>query len=175
MGRRAEIFFAHSRPYKNNDQATVESENNHLVRKYGFYYRYDTKNERVVLNRLWKLVNDRLNYLTPTKKPVRYGSDRNGCRTRLYHRPKTRWTACWQPRSLRRHVPSNCSPSATRSTPPRSAVISLTSSPYCSSSPKTRPNSSTLPRSPASWPMFQGASSSTSLRPPDRGSVSRAS
>lgn len=58
-----EIFFTRSRPYKKNDQATIESKNNHLVRKYGFYYRYDTDEERAVLNRLWKLVNDRFNYL----------------------------------------------------------------------------------------------------------------
>ena len=29
-----EIFFTRSRPYKNPDQATIESKNNHLVRKY---------------------------------------------------------------------------------------------------------------------------------------------
>ncbi|MGD7706173.1 hypothetical protein [Microlunatus sp. Y2014] len=84
-----EIFFTRSRPYKKNDQATIESKNNHLVRKYGFYYRYDTTEERTVLNRLWPLVNDRLNYLTPTKKPVGYGTDRNGRRTRLYDKPQT--------------------------------------------------------------------------------------
>jgi hypothetical protein len=84
-----EIFFTRSRPYKKNDQATIESKNNHLVRKYGFYYRYDTAEERQVLNRLWRAVNDRLNYLTPTKKPVGYGSNRNGRRTRLYDTPKT--------------------------------------------------------------------------------------
>ncbi len=84
-----EIFFTRSRPYKKNDQATIESKNNHLVRKYGFYYRYDTTAERAVLNRLWRLVNDRLNYLTPTKKPVGFGTDRNGRRTRLYDRPAT--------------------------------------------------------------------------------------
>jgi len=84
-----EIFFTRSRPYKKNDQATVESKNNHLVRKYGFYYRYDTAEERVVLNRLWRLVNDRLNYLTPTKKPTGFGSDRNGRRTRIYDKPQT--------------------------------------------------------------------------------------
>ena len=33
-----EIFFTRSRPYKKNDQATIESKNNHLVRKYAFYY-----------------------------------------------------------------------------------------------------------------------------------------
>ena len=83
------IFFTRSRPYKKNDQATIESKNNHLVRKYGFYYRYDTAEERAVLNRLWRLVNDRLNYLTPTKKPTGFGSDRHGRRTRLYDKPRT--------------------------------------------------------------------------------------
>jgi hypothetical protein len=84
-----EIFFTRSRPYKKNDQATIESKNNHLVRKYGFYYRYDTDEERTVLNRLWRLVNDRLNYLTPTIKPIGYGSSRDGRRRRLYDEPKT--------------------------------------------------------------------------------------
>lgn len=84
-----EIFFTRSRPYKKNDQATIESKNNHLVRKYGFYYRYDTDEERAVLNRLWELVNDRLNYLTPTIKPIGYGSGRDGRRCRLYDEPMT--------------------------------------------------------------------------------------
>jgi hypothetical protein len=84
-----EIFFTRSRPYKKNDQATIESKNNHLVRKYGFYYRYDTEPERLLLNRLWPLVNDRLNYLTPTKKPIGFGANRDGRRTRLYDKPAT--------------------------------------------------------------------------------------
>ncbi len=84
-----EIFFTRSRPYKKNDQATIESKNNHLVRKYGFYYRYDTPQERAVLNRLWRVVNDRFNYLTPTKKPIGYGTERNGRRTRIYDTPAT--------------------------------------------------------------------------------------
>ena len=84
-----EIFFTRSRPYKKNDQATIESKNNHLVRKYAFYYRYDTDEERAVLNRLWKLVNDRLNYLTPTIKPIGYGCSRDGQRRRLYDQPMT--------------------------------------------------------------------------------------
>jgi len=77
------IYFTRSRPYKKNDQATIEAKNNHLVRKYGFYYRYDTSEERHALNRLWKLVNDRFNYLTPTKKPVGWGQDKAGRRKRL--------------------------------------------------------------------------------------------
>jgi hypothetical protein len=83
------IYFTRSRPYKKNDQATIESKNNHLVRKYGFYYRYDTRSELLALNRLWRLVNDRLNSTTPTKKPIGFGSDRNGKRTRIYDTPAT--------------------------------------------------------------------------------------
>lgn len=83
------IYFTRSRPYQKNDQATIESKNNHLVRKYGFYYRYDTDAERAVLNRLWPLVNDRLNYLTPTRKPIGYGTTADGRRRRLYDAPAT--------------------------------------------------------------------------------------
>jgi hypothetical protein len=83
------IYFTRSRPYKKNDQATVESKNNHLVRKYGFYYRYDTAEELRLLNTLWPLVNDRMNFLTPTKKPVGWGQDRHGRRKRLYDDPAT--------------------------------------------------------------------------------------
>ncbi len=52
------IFFTRSRPYKKNDQATIESKNNHLVRRYGFYWRYDTPETLTLLNQLWPLVND---------------------------------------------------------------------------------------------------------------------
>ena len=43
-----------------------------------------------MLNRLWRLVNDRLNYLTPTIKPIGYGSGRDGQRRRLYDAPRPR-------------------------------------------------------------------------------------
>ncbi|MBY0440661.1 MAG: transposase [Mycobacteriaceae bacterium] len=42
-----------------------------------------------MLNRLWKLVKDRLNYLTPTIKPIGYGSNRDGQQRRLYDQPMT--------------------------------------------------------------------------------------
>ncbi len=83
------IYFTRSRPYKKNDQATIESKNNHLVRKYAFYWHYDTDTERAVLNRLWPLVNDRLNYLTPTIKPIGFASTADGRRRRLYDNPAT--------------------------------------------------------------------------------------
>ena len=42
-----------SRPYRKNDQATVESRNNHVVRKFAFYWRYDTEEQRDLPDRLW--------------------------------------------------------------------------------------------------------------------------
>ena len=64
-----DIYFTRSRPYKKNDQATIDSKNNQIVRRYAFYWRYDTLPQLALLNELWQLVNDRHNYLTPTKNP----------------------------------------------------------------------------------------------------------
>jgi hypothetical protein len=83
------IFFTRSRPYRKNDQATIESKNNHLVRRYAFHYRYDTPEELALLARLWPLVDDRLNYLTPTKKPTGWSADQHGRRKRIYDAPRT--------------------------------------------------------------------------------------
>ena len=104
----------------------MESKNNHLVRKYGFYYRYDTAEERAVLNRLWPLVNDRLNYLTPTIKPIGYSCSVDGRRRRLYDAPKPRWTGCWLPGSLSPAQNPNCSITVTVLILPRSAARSPT-------------------------------------------------
>lgn len=84
-----DIYFTRARPYKKNDQATIESKNNHLVRRYAFYWRYDTPEVLALLNQLWPLVNDRLNYLTPTKKPTGWATDQAGRRKRVYDKPRT--------------------------------------------------------------------------------------
>lgn len=84
-----ELYFTRSRPYKKNDQATIESKNNHVVRKYAFYWRYDTKAALSLLNRLWANVGDLLNYYTPTTKPTGWATDEAGRRKRLYDAPKT--------------------------------------------------------------------------------------
>lgn len=55
----------------------------------GLGYRYDTPEQCAVLNRLWRLVDDRFNYLTPTKKPNGYATSRDGRRRRVYDSPKT--------------------------------------------------------------------------------------
>lgn len=83
------IFYTRSRPHQKNDQATIESKNNHLVRRYGFYYRYETPHHRELLNQLSSLVCDRLNYFTPTKKPTGYTTDTVGRRARVYDKPRS--------------------------------------------------------------------------------------
>lgn len=80
-----------SRPYQKNDQAHVESKNNHVVRKHAFYWRYDTGEELELLNRLWRLVSLRLNFFTPTKKAVGYTTTANGRKKRIYDKPATPW------------------------------------------------------------------------------------
>lgn len=80
-----------SRPYRKNDQATVESRNNHVVRKYASYWRYDTQEQRDLLNRLWTLTHALLNLFTPTRKPVRWEQSRDGRRKTIYDEPRTPW------------------------------------------------------------------------------------
>ncbi|XPP26583.1 MAG: integrase catalytic domain-containing protein [Leucobacter sp.] len=86
-----DIAQTRSRPYRKNDQATVESKNNHVVRKHAFYWRYDTAAELALLNELWELVSLRLNFFTPTKKPTGYATIADGRRRRLYDKPATPW------------------------------------------------------------------------------------
>lgn len=86
---RLDLYFTRSRPYKKNDQATIESKNGHVVRRYAEYWRYDIPETLALLNRLWPLVNDRLNYLTPTKKPIRWDETTGGRKRRIYDEPAT--------------------------------------------------------------------------------------
>lgn len=78
-----DIYFTRSRPYKKNDQATIESKNNQIMRRYGFYWRYVTPPQLRLLNELWPPVNDRHNYLTVTKKPIGWTTDITGRRKRV--------------------------------------------------------------------------------------------
>jgi len=65
--RERDIAQTRSHPYKKNDQATVESKNNHVVRKHAFYWRYDTTAELALLVELWPLVSMRLNWRRPCR------------------------------------------------------------------------------------------------------------
>lgn len=49
----------------------------------------DADAERQVPGRLWELVDIRVNFLTPTRKPIGWGAGRAGRRKRLYDRPRT--------------------------------------------------------------------------------------
>lgn len=60
-----------------------------MVRKYGFYYRYDTPQALKVLGQLWKVVCLRMNLFTPTKKPIGWSQDGAGRRKRIYDTPTT--------------------------------------------------------------------------------------
>lgn len=84
-----DLYFTRSRPYKKNDQATIESKNNHLVRHYADYWRYDTNETLRLLNQLWPLVNDLHNFLTPTKKPIGWADQSSGRKKRIYDTPAT--------------------------------------------------------------------------------------
>lgn len=64
-----DIFITRARPYKKNNQAHVESKNNHVVRKYGFHYRYDSEQQRLVLAKLWRLVCLKMNFLCRLVNP----------------------------------------------------------------------------------------------------------
>ena len=44
-----DIYFTRACPYKKNDQVTIESKNNHLVRRYGYYHRYHAPTQEAEL------------------------------------------------------------------------------------------------------------------------------
>lgn len=79
-----------SRPYRKNDGATVESRNNHVVRRHAFYYRYELP-ELDPLNELWELVEIKANLFTPSRKPHGWRTGRGDRPTRLYDEPRTPW------------------------------------------------------------------------------------
>lgn len=79
-----------SRPYRKNDQATVESRNNHIVRRHAFCYRYEPAGLDL-LNELWELVRIKANLFTPSRKPVGRAGTRGGRPKRVYDQPVTPW------------------------------------------------------------------------------------
>ena len=78
------VFKDHQR-----DRLPEASKHQHFVHEYGFINRYDTEEEREALNGLWRAVNDRLNFFTPTRKPVAWVKDASGHRKRIYDEPAT--------------------------------------------------------------------------------------
>ena len=83
------IFFTRSRPYKKNDQGDdrVEEQPPRQALRVLLALRRPRRAHGPESAR--PVVNDRLNFFTPTKKPVEWGPDRLGRRKRIYDEPKT--------------------------------------------------------------------------------------
>jgi len=65
-----EITFTRSRPYRNNDNCYVEQKNWSVVRKVVGYYRHDTDQERIIINKIYKVLRPYTNYFQPSMKLV---------------------------------------------------------------------------------------------------------
>lgn len=88
LAKRKHITFTRSRAYRSNDQAHIEQKNFSTVRKIIGYRRLETEKQLVVLNRIYKLLSDYLNFFIPTLKLLR--KEHIGSKVkRIYDRPKT--------------------------------------------------------------------------------------
>lgn len=88
MCKDRKITFTRSRAYKKNDQAHIEQKNFSTVRKIIGYQRLETKEQLLILNQIYKLLSDYLNFFIPTFKLVR--KEHVGSRIRrIYDKPKT--------------------------------------------------------------------------------------
>lgn len=88
MAQRKQITFTRSRAYRKNDQAHIEQKNFSTVRKIIGYRRLETEKQLVILNRMYKLLSDYLNFFIPTLKLIRKEHIGSGVK-RIYDKPKT--------------------------------------------------------------------------------------
>ena len=88
MAQRKHITFTRSRAYRKNDQAHIEQKNFSTVRKIIGYRRLETEKQLVILNRIYKLLSEYLNFFIPTLKLV--SKEHIGFKVkRIYDKPKT--------------------------------------------------------------------------------------
>jgi len=88
MAQRKHITFTRSRAYRSNDQAHIEQKNFSTVRKIIGYRRLETEKQLKILNQIYRLLSDYLNFFIPTLKLVR--KEHIGSRVkRIYDKPKT--------------------------------------------------------------------------------------
>jgi len=88
MCQRKQITFTRSRAYRKNDQAHIEQKNWSTVRKIVGYKRLETDNQLEILNQIYQLLSDYLNFFISNAKLVR--KDHIGSRVkRIYTQPKT--------------------------------------------------------------------------------------
>lgn len=88
LAKRKQITFTRSRAYRKNDQAHIEQKNFSTVRKIIGYRRLETEKQLAILNRVYQLLSDYLNFFIPTLKLVR--KEHIGSKVkRIYDKPKT--------------------------------------------------------------------------------------
>lgn len=86
--KKKEITFTRCREYHKNDQAHVEEKNWSVVRRYVGYKRYDTKEQVILLNRLYEVLRLYFNFFQATMKLER--KERvHGKVKRIYPKAKT--------------------------------------------------------------------------------------
>lgn len=88
LAKRKQITFTRSRAYRKNDQAHIEQKNFSTVRKIVGYRRFEAEKQLTILNRIYQLLSDYLNFFLPTLKLVR--KEYIGSKVkRIYDKPKT--------------------------------------------------------------------------------------
>ncbi len=91
------IVFTRSRPNHINDGCHVEQKNNVVIRAYVGYSRYDTEEQRLVLNELYSVLRLYLNFFQPQMKLI--SKERIGPRViKRYDPPQTRYDQLTSPR-----------------------------------------------------------------------------
>jgi hypothetical protein len=83
-----QITFTRSRPYRKNDNCYVEQKNWSIVRRYVGYPRYDTPVARDLLNDLYRVLRDYINFFLPSMKLKEKTRDGAKIKKR-YHAAKT--------------------------------------------------------------------------------------
>jgi hypothetical protein len=82
------LTFTRSRPYKKNDNCYVEQKNYSVVRRLVGYLRYDTEEEKKLLEQIYSLSRLYYNFFLPNMKLIR--KERRGSRvTKKHDLPKT--------------------------------------------------------------------------------------
>ena len=82
------IICTRTRPYRKNDHARIEQKNYTNVRHWVGYLRYDNQEQVKILNQIYSLLEDYLNFFLPSMKCVK--KERVGSKyRRVYDKPQT--------------------------------------------------------------------------------------
>jgi len=88
--RRRKIVMTRTRPYMKNDHARIEQKNYANIRHVVGYTRFDDESQVAILNELYDILEDYLNFFVPSVKCVKKEKMIDGSKTtRIYDRAKT--------------------------------------------------------------------------------------